>query len=275
MNHTKTTDDNQERSCRSAQHFFHDIKIEFLIHELKSPVAMVETAVRSLLEARDLYGELNPKQEKALRRALRNAEKMRCMVYDLLEVGRSEADCFFCHRFDPAQVAFEVVVETVEAAVCKASTNGLLHDITTADDLMEYHVKVCVSETASALLVNQDEKKFRQIVSNLVKNALHYRHKWMEMHLAVNGDQLELRIVDDGPGIADEHHQAIFRPYTQVKGSTPARRGHGLGLAGARVVARCLGGEIHIESCVGRGATFFLELPLELPDMANQSHPED
>ena len=140
MNRTNTTDDDPERSCQTAQRFFHDIKIEFLIHELKSPVAMVETAVRSLLEARELYGELNPKQEKALRRALRNAEKMRCMIYDLLEVGRSEADCFFCQPFNPAQVALEVMAETVEAAVCRASKNGLTPDITTADELMANNV---------------------------------------------------------------------------------------------------------------------------------------
>lgn len=266
MNRTNTTDDDLERSCQSAHRFFHDIKIEFLIHELKSPVAMVETAIRSLLEARDLYGELNPKQEKALQRALRNAEKMRCMVYDLLEVGRSEADCFFCQRFNPPQVAVEVVAETVEAAVCRASKISLVHDITTVDDLLNYHVKVSISEGASTLLVNQDEKKFRQIVSNLAKNALYHRHKWMEMHIAVSGDLLVLRIVDDGPGVAAEHQQTIFRPYTQVKGSTPERRGHGLGLAGARVVARCLGGDLRIESSIGRGATFILELPLELPD---------
>ena len=271
MNRTNTTDDDPERSCQTAQRFFHDIKIEFLIHELKSPVAMVETAVRSLLEARELYGELNPKQEKALRRALRNAEKMRCMIYDLLEVGRSEADCFFCQPFNPAQVALEVMAETVEAAVCRASKNGLTPDITTADELMANNVKVSIAEAASTLLVNQDEKKFRQIVSNLAKNALYHRQEWMEMHIAVSDDLLVLRIVDDGPGVAAEHQQAIFQPYTQVKGNHPGRRGHGLGLAGARVVARCLGGDIRIESSIGRGAAFVLEMPLELPDSGKSS----
>jgi two-component system, OmpR family, sensor kinase len=269
MNPNNETPHVPEQSCQEAQRFFHDIKIEFLIHELKSPVAMVETAVRSLLEAAEIYGELNPKQEKVLQRALRNTEKLRCMVYELLEVGRSEAECFFCQRFNPAQVARQVVAETVEYAFYRTSKNSLPSDVAPTDDWARYDIRMDIAAEADAITINQDEMKFRQIVSNLVKNALHYRRKWMEIHISVGGDMLMLKVIDDGPGVATEHHQAIFRPYTQVEGAgNPSRRGHGLGLAGARVVARCLGGDIRIESLKGHGTAFIVELPLNLPDVA-------
>jgi signal transduction histidine kinase len=76
-----------------------------------------------------------------------------------------------------------------------------------------------------------------------------------------------LKVIDDGPGIPAEHHQTIFQRYVQLE-NTPGleRRGHGLGLAGARIVARCLGGDIRVESQAGLGAIFILELPKYLED---------
>jgi signal transduction histidine kinase len=70
---------------------------------------------------------------------------------------------------------------------------------------------------------------------------------------------------DDGPGIEPDHHELIFRRYTQVKECTLGeRRGHGLGLAGALILARSIGGDIRVTSRKGQGATFRLTLPREL-----------
>jgi signal transduction histidine kinase len=124
-----------------------------------------------------------------------------------------------------------------------------------------FEVKPAVQE----LEIQQDETKFRQILANLVKNALHFRRERFELTVDLKDGRLAVDVSDDGPGIPPEHHQAIFKRYTQIKECTlTARSGHGLGLAGARIMARCLGGEIDISSETGEGTTFRLTMPIQL-----------
>ena len=94
--------------------FFRDINVEFLIHELKDPISVIETAVRMLLEKPDKYGPLTKRQEKTLKRALRNSKKARSLLADLLEVGRSDAGCFQSCRFDPVSAVDEALMEALE-----------------------------------------------------------------------------------------------------------------------------------------------------------------
>jgi signal transduction histidine kinase len=85
--------------------------------------------------------------------------------------------------------------------------------------------------------------------------------------MTVENGVFRLDVMDDGPGIAEEHQGIIFERYTRIgvdvdNAANPVRRGHGLGLAGARILARCLGGDIRVESARNRGANFIMELPL-------------
>ena len=253
----------EDTVCETPERFFHDIKIEFLIHELKTPMALVETAVRAMLEAREIYGELTPRQEKALNRALRNTQKMRIMVHDLLEIGRSEAGCFICRNFNPVEKARAALVDATEAIRWEAQ-GAAPADFREDIDWQRYGINLVIDEGVEDAVMRQDEVKYRQIISNLVKNALHHRRQWIEMHLAVENERFRIEIKDDGPGIAAEHQQLIFRRYAQIESDpTLTRRGHGLGLAGARILARCLGGDIAIESELHKGAAFIVDLPLQ------------
>ncbi|MGD9223757.1 MAG: ATP-binding protein, partial [Desulfobacteraceae bacterium] len=109
-----------------------------------------------------------------------------------------------------------------------------------------------------------DETKFRQIVANLLKNALTYRRQHLWIQLTCHKDLLTLSVRDDGPGVADEHKEKIFERYTQVSDFPGvARSGHGLGLALSRILARAMDGDITLESQLGQGAVFRLTLPLE------------
>jgi signal transduction histidine kinase len=83
--------------------------------------------------------------------------------------------------------------------------------------------------------------------------------------MEVQGERLAVAVVDDGPGIEPDHHELIFKRYAQVKECAMVeRKGHGLGLAGALIMARSLGGDIEVVSRKGEGATFRLTLPLQL-----------
>ena len=103
------------------------------------------------------------------------------------------------------------------------------------------------------------------IVGNHIKNGLHHRHQRLDVQLEVDQNNLVIAVSDDGPGIEPENHEMVFQRYAQVKEcSIVPRKGHGLGLAGANIISRCLGGSLELESEKGEGATFRLTIPLRL-----------
>ena len=249
--------------------FFHDINVEFLIHELKDPVSVIETAVRMLLEKPDKFGPLTDRQERALNRALRNSKKARSLLADLLEVGRSDAGCFQCCRFNPASIVDEVLMEALEAF--DASGWETLQELGQGSDrhavLRQLGIHLTCSDAARAAQLCQDEAKFRQIVGNLIKNALQHRRQRLDVGMDMQEEQLIVEVVDDGPGVEKENRELIFERYTRLKACVLlSRTGHGLGLAGARILARHLGGDITVKSDRGSGAAFRLTLPLNLEE---------
>jgi signal transduction histidine kinase len=86
--------------------------------------------------------------------------------------------------------------------------------------------------------------------------------------LDVEDNVVSLTVTDDGPGVEPDNHEMIFKRYAQVKEcSIVPRKGHGLGLAGALILAQCLGGDIKIVSEKGQGAAFCLTLPVSMEDL--------
>ncbi len=250
-----------------AEQFFRDIEIEFLVHELKDPIAIIETGLRTLLERQDKFGPLSPRQEKTLKRTLRNSKKARELLHNMLEVGRAEAGCFLGERFRPAQsilLALEDALETTAGGIFEKYA-GYQSEPEALEYLKSSGIVLDISSQTSDLEMFQDETKFRQIVGNLMKNALHHRQQRVEVRLEKDGDDLVVAVIDDGPGIEPEHHDMVFQRYAQVKEcAIVARKGHGLGLAGANIISRCLGGKLTLESEKGQGATFRLAIPLSL-----------
>lgn len=267
MNSHLTPHTLESNGDETSLHFFRELEIEFLLHELKDPLAIIETGVRSLLEKRQKYGDLSARQEKTLDRTLRNTRKVQQMLNGLLEIGRSEAGQFTCRRFQPARTLYTVLadtLETVESTVADQFKH-CLDEQQQLDLLADYGVFVHLTPQMGEAEIVQDEVKFHQILGNLTKNALYHRQARIDISMRRDAELLWIEVSDDGPGIEPEHQQAIFRRYTQLEQS-PAlpRKGHGLGLAGALIMARCLGGNIEVSSMKGQGATFRLMLPVSL-----------
>ncbi len=246
--------------------FLGNLDIEFLIHELKGPLSVLETAVRMLLEKQHKYGPLTDRQARTLERALKSSKKARRLVGDLLEIGRSDAGCFSCQWFDAVSVLSDVILEALEeihsdrwetlrGAESVAERMALLrrHDIDLRLTASVHGLKLC-----------QDEAKFRQIMGNLIKNALQYRSKHLEIEMDCRDAQVLVDVIDDGPGVDDDHRELIFERYRRFADrETLSRPGHGLGLAGARILARHLGGDITVKGNSRSGAIFCLSLPID------------
>ncbi len=267
MNESNQKNQETLRALDAPDQFFRELEIQFLIHELKDPIAIIETGLRTVLEKREKFGSLSPKQENTLKRTLRNTKKTRSMLNNLLEIGRSQSGCFICSHFRPAKSVFQTMKDALEIMTGSlAEKIGKYQAEKDAIELLSQNgIFLDISPQAANIEMFQDEIKFCQIVGNLLKNALHHRHNRVEIKMAVEDKDLLLLVSDDGPGVAPEHQEMIFKRYAQVKEcSIVPRKGHGLGLAGALILTRCLGGDIKIESQKGQGAMFHLTLPLKL-----------
>jgi len=120
-------------------------------------------------------------------------------------------------------------------------------------------------DASSAVVVRADRTRVRQILANLLGNAIKFTPAGGVIELGAGmaeGGFGTAWVRDTGPGIAPEDQERIFRPYEQVAGIARGR-GVGLGLSLSRQLARSMGGDLTVESKLGAGSTFTLRLPLE------------
>ena len=253
------------REDRNPEPFFRELQVQFLVHELKDPLAIIEAGVRSLLEKAEKSGPLSPKQERTLKRVLRAALRGRSMLNNLLEIGRSEAGQSVGRSFCPAKTVYADLLASIETM--EGELYERVSELGTEDAVLEFLGQAGISYDAAPDLIGMeithDEAKFSQIVGNLIKNALRFRKERLQIRLFREIEAIVVEIEDDGPGIRPEDHARIFQPYVQAQADSPlSRKGHGLGLAGALILAKGLGGAVSVQSEAGRGAAFRFTLPV-------------
>ena len=126
-------------------------------------------------------------------------------------------------------------------------------------------IALSVKDCDPGLHVLGDEERVRQILLNLVGNAIKFTPEggWILLTCEKDGNWADICVRDNGPGIPREKQQTIFDPFIQVdrRLSNP-REGVGLGLAISRDLARAMGGELSVTSVPGEGSTFTLRLPV-------------
>src|SRR6185312_8846755 len=113
-------------------------------------------------------------------------------------------------------------------------------------------------------VLHTDEGKVSQILRNFISNAIKYTPQGeVRVSARQRGDRVLFEVRDTGIGIAPQHHDAIFEEFTQLENPLQVRhKGTGLGLPLCRSLAQLLGGKVGVESELGRGSTFFAEIPL-------------
>jgi signal transduction histidine kinase len=134
---------------------------------------------------------------------------------------------------------------------------------------IDFDYSACTTSADAVRLVRADPDKLRQILVNLLGNAIKFTpptgRVWMTC--AAEGDRMRIAVSDTGRGIPKEHLARIFEPFVQLdRTSTDVRdQGVGLGLAICRELARGMRGELEIESVLGKGSTFSVVLPIAPP----------
>lgn len=242
------------------------IRTEFLIHDLKVPIAVIEAGTRLLLEQPELYGALTDKQMKVLTRILRNVQVTRRLVNDVLEQGRSRQGETCVSRASMSSIVTSVLTELFDLLDSLVSENiaAARTCVELASAVHDSGVRLSFDEGLWEALIRVDEMKTGQVLKNLVSNAFKYRKNLVKLSGHIDQNYLILTVKDDGNGIPKEKQPRIFDSYfTPGLSLSDAVQSHGLGLAGVRELLKDMGGALALESDTGRGTCFTVRIPLE------------
>ena len=215
-------------------------------HELRTPLNAIIGFTR--IVRRKAEGVLPQKQTENLDKVLLSAEHLLSLINTVLDIAKIEAG-----RMDVLAANFRIgaLIE-----LCANTTQPLLRPGVTLEKYLD----------ESLTLVYSDQDKIRQIVLNLLSNAAKFTHEG-KIQLAARREgeaHLRLSVVDTGIGIGVEALPRIFKEFQQADSSTTRQYGGtGLGLSISRNLAHLLGGDLTVESELGKGSTFTLILPLQ------------
>jgi signal transduction histidine kinase len=214
--------------------------VSLVSHELRSPMAAVIGAARTL---QGRWRELTPEQRQAFLGLIGDeTSRLATLIDDVLDTSRIEAGTFSFTFTD---------VDLAE----------LLRDVVAAAEIAQDEVEL-TAEVGSLPHVRGDRERLRQVIQNLVDNAVKYSSAGGRVRvsaIADNGHVL-IDVHDEGSGIPPEDQQLIFEKFGRSSGGT-AKPGTGLGLFIARSIAEAHGGTLEVESVPDRGSVFRLELP--------------
>ncbi|MBI5881966.1 MAG: PAS domain S-box protein [Elusimicrobia bacterium] len=229
---------------RFRSEFFHQVN-----HELRNPLTLIVGGLRILADQR---ADIPPEQLKWLDMIERNTSHLQRMIEDLLELTRSETGklAMSPRAVDIAALASQIVSDFQSSAASKRLT-----------------LKSRIPAGLPPALM--DPIRYRQILGNLIDNALKFTPEGGEIKVAVSraeDDSLETSVADTGLGIPEKDVPKLFEHLFQASSNFELRRkGLGLGLYICKSLVSRQGGRIWVESRPGKGSTFRFTLPATVP----------
>jgi two-component system sensor histidine kinase KdpD len=232
-----------QRSAVSAVHLARDNQartalLSAVSHDLRTPLAAIKAAIGSLRSTEVAWSD---EDRDELERAIDDsADRLDALIGNLLDMSRLQTGNLVAH---PGPVDLGELIPATLASLSDPSRT----DWTIEPDARE--------AVADAGLLDR-------VLANVVENALRYQPSGSQVAVTASRctDRVEIRIVDNGPGIDSEQLEEIFQPFQQLDDVHNAD-GVGLGLAVSRGLAEAMGGQISAENTPGGGLTMVVELP--------------
>jgi signal transduction histidine kinase len=227
-------------------------KSEFLTnmsHELRTPLNAVIGFSDVLKE--QYFGELNAKQQEYVKDINESGQHLLSLINDILDLSKIEAG--------------HMDLDLSEFSLPMALDNAM---VLVRERAHRQQLQLRADVASDVALVTADERKFKQILINLLTNAVKFSYPggWVEVTVRhgknISTNEVVITVKDSGLGIAREDQAAVFEEFHQLKSTGSAKlEGTGLGLSLAKRLVELHGGKIWVESEIGKGAAFSFTLP--------------
>jgi signal transduction histidine kinase len=227
-------------------------KSEFLAnmsHELRTPLNAIIGFSEVLYER--MFGEINEKQAEYIADILESGRHLLSLINDVLDLSKIEAG-----RMELELNDFDLP-DAIENTLTLVRERAMRRRIDLQVSIDEHLGVVCA-----------DERKVKQVLLNLLSNALKFTPEGgrIQVQAAVSNGTAQISVTDTGVGIAAEDQTALFEEFRQVGTASKKVEGTGLGLAISRKFVELHGGRIWVESQAGTGSTFAFTLPLTIDE---------
>ena len=254
----RTTELNEAKKVAEAAN---RAKSEFLAnmsHELRTPL----NAILGFTQIMNRDSALKPEQQENLGIINRSGEHLLSLINDVLDMSKIEAGRIELNKND---FDLYLLLDTIEEMFqLKADSIGLQIRIEISPEVPQY--------------VRSDESKLRQILINLLGNAIKFTAVG-DVILRVRGGETEqgenltyillFEVEDTGPGIAPDELGSLFEPFVQTETGRKSQQGTGLGLPISRKFVQLMGGDITLSSTLGQGTVFKFDIPVDLAQATN------
>jgi signal transduction histidine kinase len=238
-----------------------DRALATLSHDLRSPLNAIDSYAE-LIEM-EILGPVSDRQREALGRIRMSGRHLLAVLENVLEMQRINAGVIGVSTAPIAAAA--VIEEAVLMVRPSAAAKG----------------QTLAVEDAPEVELEADPDRLRQVLVNLIGNAVKYTQPGGSIRVAASRQEVDSRawgvisVSDTGPGIPADKLQTVFRAFYRIRAAdNSGPEGTGLGLAISRELVRRMGGEIEVESEVGRGCTFSVRLPIAPGPGAGAVRPE-
>lgn len=230
------------------------LKDEFLAnmsHELRTPLNAI-LGISEILQEESF----SPQQTQFINIVVENAHRLHSLINAILEFAQIEA----------GKVKLEMVPISTQTIsnLCLRKIKG---------SARKKQIKTTVTIDSATTMIQADERYLKQILLNLLDNAIKFTPNGGTVHLEIRGDverdMVDLSISDTGMGIAEADMERLFKPFVQLDGGlNRTHGGTGLGLTVVHRLTEMHGGRIALESEVGKGSRFSISLPWQVTDTA-------